>query len=292
MSHDIGHSPFGHAGEKILSKIAKEEISKSFWHEKNGFELVDKIELLEDDKKCMQNLNLTYAVKDGIISHCGEIDENGLKPRDEFIDLEDYNYPNQYRPYTWEACAVKIADKIAYLGRDIQDAITLGIIDEHLNELYDLIGINKDKVINNTVIINNLIYDLCNNTSIEEGLKFSDEAFNFMNKLKEYNYKYIYFNEKVEKSLSYFELVINTIYNTLKEYFINKEKIVKMYPEIISNFEKWLEMYWNKDRKDIYKNKVIFNIDNKEDLCMAIIYYISGMTDNFAIETYNQIIGF
>ena len=154
MAHDIGHSPFGHQGEKILSNISQSEIGKTFWHEKNGMELVDKIELLEDDKKCLQNLNLTYAVKDGIISHCGEIDENGLKPREEYIDLNDYNYPNQYKPYTWEGCAVKVADKIAYLGRDIQDAITLEILDEHLEELYNLMEIDKTQVINNTIIIN------------------------------------------------------------------------------------------------------------------------------------------
>ena len=127
IAHDIGHSPFGHQGEKALSEISEREFGKTFWHERNGMELVDKIILLEDDKQNLENLNLTYAVKDGIISHCGEIDENGLKPRDEYIDLYDYNYPNQFRPYTWEACVVKIADKIAYLGRDIQDAITLGI---------------------------------------------------------------------------------------------------------------------------------------------------------------------
>ena len=83
MSHDIGHSPFGHEGERILSEISKKDIGKTFWHEKNGLEMVDKIILLEDNKQNLQNLNLTYGVKDGIISHCGEIDENSLKPRDE-----------------------------------------------------------------------------------------------------------------------------------------------------------------------------------------------------------------
>lgn len=88
IAHDIGHSPFGHQGEKILSEISKRDLGKTFWHEKNGLEFVDKIELLEDKSKNMQNLNLTYAVRDGIISHCGEIDENKLKPRDEYIDLK------------------------------------------------------------------------------------------------------------------------------------------------------------------------------------------------------------
>lgn len=292
MAHDIGHSPFGHQGEKILSKISQDEIGKTFWHEKNGMELVDKIELLEDDKKCLQNLNLTYSVKDGIISHCGEIDENGLKPREEYIDLNDYNYPNQYKPYTWEGCVVKIADKIAYLGRDIQDAITLGILDEHLDELYNLMEIDKTQVINNTIIINYLIYDLCENSNEAEGLKFSDKAFSFMKKLKEFNYKYIYLDERIKPSTEYFNLILNTIYNTLKKYYNEKEHIKKLYPEIITDFENWLKMYWNAERQESNKNKVVFNIENEKDICQAIIYYISGMTDNYAIDIFNRIVRF
>ena len=292
IAHDIGHSPFGHQGEKILSDISQLEIGKTFWHERNGMEMVDRIILLEDDKQNLQNLNLTYAVKDGIISHCGEIDENGLKPRDEYIDLYDYNYPNQFKPYTWEGCVVKIADKIAYLGRDIQDAITLGILDEHLNELHNLLNIEKNETINNTVIINYLVYDLCKNSSIKDGLKFSDNAFEFMNKLKAFNYKYIYLDERLKPSTVYFELVLNTIYNTLKRYFFEKEHIKKIYPEIINEFENWLNLYWNKDRDSICKNKILFDIKNEKDFYQAVIYYISGMTDNYAIDTYNKIIRF
>ena len=292
MAHDIGHSPFGHKGENILSEILKKEIGINFWHEKNGMELVDKFELLEDDKKNMQNLNLTYAVRDGIISHCGEIDENGIKPRNEYINLYDYECPNQFSPYTWEGCVVKFADKIAYLGRDIQDAITLGILDEHLGELYDIMKIPKDNVINNTVIINNLIYDLCQNSNENEGLKFSDEAFEFMKKLKAFNYKNIYSDERLKPSAEYFKIILNTIYNVLKKYFTNKEKIRRMYPHIVNEFEDWLKMYWNEERNNICKNKVIFDIKNEKDCYKAIIYYISGMTDNYAIKIYNEIIGF
>ncbi len=69
-AHDIGHSPFGHQGERILSKLSQEYIGKSFWHERNGMEIIDKIELLEAPDGMMKNLDLTYAVRDGIISHC------------------------------------------------------------------------------------------------------------------------------------------------------------------------------------------------------------------------------
>lgn len=292
MAHDIGHSPFGHQGEKILSKISERDIGKRFWHERNGMEIVDNVNLLEDDKQNLQNLNLTYSVRDGIISHCGEIDENGLKPRNEYIDLYDYNYPNQYKPYTWEGCVVKVADKIAYLGRDIQDAITLGILDEHLQELHNLLDIDISESINNTIIINRLVYNLCENSNEIDGLKFSEKAFDFMNKLKEFNYKYIYLDERIKPSRDYFELILNTIYTTLKRYFFEQEHIKKIYPDIINEFEEWLERYWNKERSNSCKNKVIFNIENEKDFCQAIIYYISGMTDNYAIDTYTKIIRF
>ena len=156
-AHDIGHSAFGHKGEKILSEISKRDVGEGFWHEKNGVTVVDKIELLPDNFGNMQNLNLTYAVRDGIISHCGEIDENNLKPREEVVNLEDYKTPNQYAPYTWEGCVVKIADKISYLGRDIQDAITIGILDDKMDKLQEALGYISEETINNTVIINNLI---------------------------------------------------------------------------------------------------------------------------------------
>ena len=289
IAHDIGHSPFGHQGEKILSEISKRDLGQTFWHEKNGLEFVDKIELLEDKSKNMQNLNLTYAVRDGIISHCGEIDENKLKPRDEYIDLNSYSKPNQYAPYTWEGCVVKIADKISYLGRDIEDAITLGILDEHLDDLYKILNKNKSEVINNTVIINSLIYDLCNNSSPEKGLCFSEEIFELIKEIKDFNYKYIYLSERLKPSTKYFELVLNQIYDTLNN---SKENLKRFYPELFKDFEDWLSYYWNLPRNKNAKNKAIFDLNDRKSYSQAIIYYIAGMTDNYAIDMYNKIVGF
>ena len=297
-AHDIGHSPFGHEGERILSEISKRDIGEPFWHEKNGLEIVDKIELLEDNLKNKQNLNLTYAVRDGIISHCGEIDQNNLKPREDSIDLNEYKYPNQFNPYTWEGCVVKIADKISYIGRDIEDAISLGILDEHLNELHKMLGLDINEPINNTVLINNFIYDLCENSSIEKGLCFSEKTFELINELKKFNYKHIYRAEIIKPSIEYFKIIINEIYNILKNLYdgnrtyINIQNLKKFYPNLMSSFEEWLQNYWNLDRKEIFKNDVIINMSNEKEYYKAIIYYISGMTDNFAIDIYNEIIRF
>lgn len=300
VAHDIGHSPFGHEGEHILSEFSKKDLHTSFWHEKNGLDFADKIELLEDDERFKQNLDLTYAVRDGIISHCGEIDENALKPRDEFIDLSQYTYPNQYAPYSWEACVVKISDKISYIGRDIEDAITLGILDNHLDEMYELLRISPDKSINNTVLIHYLIKDLCQNSSPTEGLCFSEEAFHLLNKIKNFNYLNIYQCDRIKPSKRYFKLVLTEIYNTLKNCYDgentlnrlkNLSKVSRMLSESFIGFVYQYYDYGNRDELKL-KNRILFEKTSEVDYCRAIIYYISGMTDNFAIDIYNDIIGF
>ena len=251
-AHDIGHSPFGHQGERILSEISQRDLGYSFWHEKNGLEFVDNIELLEDNNKYMQNLDLTYAVRDGIISHCGEINENCIRPRTEYIDLKDYTFPNQYAPYTWEGCVVKISDKISYICRDIEDAITLGILDEHVDELFALLNITpNNEQINNTIIINDLIHDLCENSSPENGLCFSKEAVDLLDKIKEFNYKNIYSCNRIKPSTRYFNLVINEIYNLLKSTYEDSNTLNNLknlsftYPKLGNGFINFIYNYYD-----------------------------------------------
>lgn len=301
IAHDLGHSPFGHAGERILNEISKRDINESFWHEKNGVHFVDNIELLEDDKGNLQNLNLTYAVRDGIISHCGEIDENALKPRDEAIDLSQYTKPNQFNPYTWEACVIKISDKISYIGRDLEDALHLRLLDNtKIQELREILKIPKNVALNNANIINELITDLCKNSSIKDGLCFSEEKLKLINNIKAYNYQNIYSHPRLDASNEYFKVVINRIYNTLKNVYEsnnlerNFEKLEKFYPQTITGFKEYLYRYseLNCKRKELnLLNNIIYK-DTQTDYIKAIIDYIAGMTDNYAIEIYNEILKF
>ena len=127
---------------------------------------------------------------------------------------------------------------------------------------------------------------------------FSDETFKLIKEIKDFNYKNIYKTTKICSSTRYFNILLHEIYYILKSAYNGPrtlesiEKMKKVHPEIFSSFEQWLTDYWQYARKETNYNDILFDIENKKDYCKAIIYYISGMTDNFAIDTYNKIIGF
>lgn len=306
--HDLGHSPFGHSGERILSKISQEDLGKRFWHEKNGVELVDKYELLENDKGFKANLDLTYAVRDGIISHCGEVDENAIRPRDEAIDLDEYVSVNQYQSYTWEGCVVKVSDKISYIVRDIEDAISLKILDaDDVNELKQILGIKEGENFDNGKITYDLIQDVIENSTPEKGICFSEEKLNLMNQIKRFNYEKIYFSDKLKTTEKYYDLVLTTIYDFYKKLYNEgtfeiKNKI-DLYGSAILEFLNWLEVYSINFKTDYeeykndndlaaYDNMKFLDMTKKEDVYEGIIEYISGMTDKKAIDTFHKLIGF
>ena len=302
VAHDLGHAPFGHTGENILSEILQRDANEKFWHEQNGINFVDNIELLEDIEGNKKNLNLTYAVRDGIISHCGETNNNRLMPRKEAINLEkEYKIPNQYMPYTWEGCVVKISDKISYIGRDIQDAITLGILNSNkLKELSDILEKSKKEEINNTVIINELISDLCKNSTPEKGLIFSESGNEMMEQIKDFNYENIYLAERLRLPQKYFKLIINQIYDLLKEQYEkektkqNLEKMKDIYPKLVISFLDWIKNYWNleENRDKKMQNKIVYNMNDEKQYSKAIVHFIAGMTDRYIMDLYNTTISF
>lgn len=299
VAHDLGHAPFGHKGEKFLNAISTREIGEKFWHERNGLWVVDKVELLEDYEKCRRNLDLTYAVRDGIVAHCGEVSESGIIPRDEVIDLEEqFTSPSKFQPFTYEGCVVKIADKISYIGRDINDAIDLGILQRsQINAIQEELSEVLGEKLSNTVLLNRFVTDVCENSSPERGIALSPAVKRAMDVVGQFNLKNIYRCKRVEYSDKFFELVIEQIYELLSEAwngiytFDELRRIAVFYPKIIERFTTWLVGYTNM-RSEEYKNDIIFDIANERDYKKAIITYISGMTDKFAIETYDEIISF
>ena len=178
--HDLGHAPFGHSGERIINEISKQYLKTDFWHEKNSLRFIDYCETLQNASGQEDNLNLTYAVRDGIVTHCGEIEKKQLMPREDFIELESINNASSVSPYTYEGCVVKASDIIAYLGRDIEDALRLKILDsDDIKSLDEILNQYKkaEETMNNTTIINSLVTDLCMNSSAKDGICFSDEGF-------------------------------------------------------------------------------------------------------------------
>ena len=306
MGHDIGHAPFGHQGENILKDIAKGNKLNDFWHERNSLHFIDKIETLPDYNGIHKNLDLTYAVRDGIVCHCGEIDERVIKPRDKFIDLYTIPKGGKIASYTYEGCVVKIADKIGYIGRDIEDAMLYGLITEDdLKVLEKEIKITFPEIelnwVNTTVLMHKFIINLCQNSSPEKGFCFSEDCFKLMKAIKEFNKDRIYFNKRLEPFKEYSKLVLNTIFNKLNEYFeagiktsVKKER--KFFPKILDTFEEWLIKYSSynlEKRKELrYENLLIYDISKQSDYQIAIIDFISGMSDNFAIDVFNEIISF
>ena len=314
LGHDIGHAPFGHFGEECLNKLLPqkpgENAPKRFWHERNSLFFADYIETLQDPEGRAKNLDLTYAVRDGIVCHCGEVDESGIRPRGQAMPLYEIKKAGSVQPYTWEGCVVKLSDKIAYLGRDIEDARRYHILDmgayrqlrEIVGECFGFPATKKGKTVNTTVLINDLIVDLCQQSSPETGLVFSPAYFKFMKKLKSFNFANIYNHWRLQEFEHYATVILHTIYRLLcqTQPFVPSQKVgfcLKQYPLLSTTFEDWLVKYTSYDleKRALIKFdsiKPVFDLSQPDSFNKCIIEFISGMTDQFAIAIHEEIVSF
>lgn len=321
IGHDIGHAPFGHSGEDILNDLLgrKEGANapKRFWHERNSLFFADFIETLDDPDGIRRPLNLTYAVRDGLICHCGEIDQQGVRPRENAPNLYEIKRPGQVQPFTWEGCVVKISDKIAFLGRDIQDARAYRLLDmgsyrqlrEIVTETLGMTGAGRTRshrsgrAVNPSVLINDMIVDLCENSNPSEGLYFSDSYFHFITELKKFSFANIYNHWRLLEFQKYARNVLETIFGTLMraQIYVQKgsvESHLGSYLKLGAEFSGWLLRYSN--YPDVTKSKRsaaagtsrVFDIFDNESYKKCVIEFISGCTDMFAIECFNEIISF
>ena len=305
--HDVGHAPFGHFGETVIKEMASGDLEETFWHERNSLRFVDRCETLTGPDGSENNLNLTYAVRDGIISHCGEVDYRSISPREEDIDLETIEKANQYPPYTWEGCVVKVADKIAYLGRDIEDAMDLKILTQNqmgkLNKIVEPNIGQRITEINNTAIMHNFVIDICSNSSPQTGIRMTRQNFNFIKELREFSNEYIYRHERLYLYKDYARMIIESIYTTLKNTFNGERtmeeiesRYLNIFPTLAGDFIGWLKKHakdsngFKRDAK--YKSIPIYNLSKEEDYLQAIIDFISGMTDIYAIRIFGELTSF
>ena len=239
-----------------------------FEHEINGLRVVD----------FLTPLNLTYAVRDGIISHCGEHFIRSITPDYNVKDLSSIKTKAGIRPATWEGCVVRFSDQIAYLGRDFEDAARLGIVKKA-----DIPDICK-KVLgsSNSEIINTLVEDLISNSEKEGAIAFSEDVYEAVRVMKDFNYKNIYLSPMLSGYHKYFTRLINLIYNYLSELLDKNGFESGPYLQegnmLAAGFYNYVI-----EKKDAY-------MEHDGNLDRLVFDYISGMSDNFCLDAGNEIL--
>lgn len=194
LGHDLGHTPFGHAGERYLSELLEEGTGRCFSHNVHSTRVLD----------VLYRRNVSLQTLDGILCHNGEFELKEYRPRP-LKGFEEYDagvedcYTGGYAaikklvPSTLEGCVVRVSDMIAYVGKDRQDAVTAKIIDEDQPFSAQIIGTK------NAQMINNLIVDIVENSYGKDYIRLGAEAFDDLRTAKRENYEVIYNNKNVNK---------------------------------------------------------------------------------------------
>lgn len=262
LGHDVGHSPFGHKGEKYLNEICKREKIGYFYHNAQS------VRVLKD----LEKINISIQTLDGILAHNGEIlinkyEYNSEKTEEDFCKelnsvFHEEGYSKKIVPMTLEASVVRLSDIIAYIGRDIEDSIKIGIIkrEELPKHITDVLGDNNSK------IVDTLIKDIIINSFDKPYLTFSENVFNELVKLMDWNYKNIYASPEANKHQD----IIEELFYQLYDCYLRK---VESFGE-------------NKKLTQSEKNLYDF-IKGKGDntsIKRALIDYIAGQTDQYFLN--------
>ncbi len=269
LGHDLGHVPYGHDGESVLHNLCKSHNIGCFCHNSQSVRFLMEIE------QGGKGLNLSLQVLDGILAHNGEMLSEIYRPNyrktwEEFEKeyekcLTEEDYSKKIFPMTLEGCVVRISDVIAYVGRDIEDAITLKLIkrEDIPQEIRRALGASNDK------IINTLVLNLVENSYDKDHLAFSVEIFKALKDLLEFNKQNIYFNPRIKTQS-------HKIENMFKQLF-------KKYYQELANMDRSSPVYryhLNDMNNDYCKNT---------DIKRRIIDFIAGMTDNFFNNQYREL---
>ena len=268
LGHDVGHSPFGHNGETIISDFCQKNRCGIFEHNVQGFRLFHE---LENEGK---GNNLSVQVLDGIICHNGEIVNNQYtfnphKTPEQLLDeygksLVNSTVSKEMKPMTLEGCVMRISDVIAYVGRDIEDAIILNLIDRKdlPAEAVSVLG-NQ-----NREIVNCLIIDLVNHSFGQDHLSFSKEVFEALNKLKEWNYRNIYQSPKK---------------------MVQDNKIKNMFDVVLDACLMDLETGQERTPIRNYLSEMDPAYQESTSNARIVTDYVSGMTDNYLFNTFKEL---
>ena len=264
LAHDLGHAPFGHVGEVALNAVLKDS---EFVHEVNSYRVVEHL----------AGLNLTYGVKDGIICHNGELFEQRLEPGTAMNDLDSIVDRNCF-PSSFEGCIVRFSDKIAYLGRDIEDAVSAGLITHS-----DIpVSIRKELGCDNGEIINNLVIDIIESSRNSSKIEFSDDKFELLVMLKNFNYERIYNHKKNICYLDYSKKVVEILFEYLMDMLTRYGSDFDAYSKGTLELDRWFGEF-------LRKMAPLYEKENTKPE-RIIVDYISGMTDTHALKCVKNII--
>ena len=269
LGHDLGHSPLGHEGESILNNLCEKYKKGFFCHSAQS------VKLLREIENKGNGLNISLQVLDGILCHNGEMvsEEYRPAPKKDFGKfLEEYHYcfkkKDYYKkifPMTLEGCVMRIVDIISYIGRDIEDAITIKLIKRKdiPKQIKKILGDN------NADIINKLVLNLIINSYGKNCLKFSKDIFKALVELKDFNYEYIYSNKKIKSQ---------------------SEKITNMFHQLFELFLKHLKNNVNNSRifLDFLNDLKETEYSRTTPKERQVIDFIAGMTDDYFHDTYNN----
>ena len=276
LGHDLGHTPFGHSGEKAIATILGGK--DKFMHEVNSYRVVEK--LIDGGR----GLNLTYAVKDGIICHNGEKYEQFITPDPTVKDLDAIRTRN-FLPSTYEGAIVRFSDKIAYLGRDIEDAMVAGFIGSNdiPQKVRDRIGDT------NSNIINFLVNDVVDH-STEAAIAVSDEAFEMMLELIKFNTQRIYAHPRLKEVETACENIIVALFHHLQKIYGSFDMASGEYAGTPSRTIDTYFVDYMRTMRPFYQQEAAAENLSLEDTGKQIVTdYLSGMTDRFAIECMHEI---
>jgi dGTPase len=287
LAHDVGHAPFGHQGEEFLTSIISrypnlQRIMPRFSHEVYGLRVVDRIAKRDSERP---GLNLTWEVRDGIISHWGEDYRTYRLDRASVgKDLETIQSREEAgNPATLEGCIVRLIDKIAYAGKDIEDAIEAEIIrkEDVPNELRKELGTTNGR------IIGRFIEDMVANSVDRDYIAISAELGELLRQVIAFDLEHIYRSEQAEGFKTQANKGIQHLFDDLLRELCDKERFrTYKYPDPRSN-QSVPEVYrvlWrfvHEDMKDAYAP------DDPDEL--VILDFVAGMTDDFAMRSIGDV---
>ena len=212
LGHDVGHTPLGHTGEALLNEISLRELGEYFAHNIQGVRHYMEVE------NHGEGLNLSIQVLDGIMCHNGEMLSNiytpVIKTKEEFLSeyqeaYHDLKASSHNHPMTLEGCVVRISDIIGYIGRDIEDAIELGLFErsELPKEITEVLGNT------NSDIMNTIILDIIENSLDKPYIALSERVYRALFALKKFNGENIYSKSMTKEDIEYYRSGMNQLYH-------------------------------------------------------------------------------